>query len=174
MCVISSPFRSRFEGHNPGDGKLRSWMLDSPVWSGIPIRSVGCLRSDPAQGACRLSSSGRRSPIFGQYQRIAPFCDGRSGILDLPFEPRRQRSWIVRRSEVVVADKCPNKGLAMENAPYYRGQAERARRLAHSLTNREVEALLERIAQDYDDIAVDLENGAIEVRPPELMPQSQD
>jgi hypothetical protein len=62
----------------------------------------------------------------------------------------------------------------MENAPYYRGQAERARRLAHSLTNREVEALLERIAQDYDDIAVDLENGAIEVRHPELMPQSQD
>jgi hypothetical protein len=111
---------------------------------------------------------------FGQYQRIAPFCDGRSGILDLPFGPRRRRSWIVGCSEVVVADKCPNKGLAMENAPYYRGQAERARRLAHSLTNREVEALLERIAQDYDDIAVDLENGAIEVRHPELMPQSQD
>ena len=48
----------------------------------------------------------------------------------------------------------------MENAPYYRGQAERARRLAHSLTNREVEALLERVAQDYEDIAVDLESGA--------------
>jgi hypothetical protein len=54
----------------------------------------------------------------------------------------------------------------MENAPYYRGQAERARRLAHSLTNREVEAVLERVAQDYEDIAVDLENGAIEVRHP--------
>jgi hypothetical protein len=62
----------------------------------------------------------------------------------------------------------------MENAPYYRGQAERARRLAHSLTNREVEALLERVAQDYEDIAVDLESGAVEVRHPELMPQSRD
>jgi hypothetical protein len=62
----------------------------------------------------------------------------------------------------------------MENAPYYRAQAERARRLAHSLTNCEVEALLERVAQDYEDIAVDLENGAVEVRHPELMPQTQD
>jgi len=62
----------------------------------------------------------------------------------------------------------------MENAPYYRGQAERARRLAHSLTNREVEALLERVAQDYEDIAFDLESGAVEIRHPELMPQSQD
>src|ERR1051326_6986206 len=39
-----------------GGKKQRSWMLDSPVWNGIPIRSMGCLRSDPAQGACRLSS----------------------------------------------------------------------------------------------------------------------
>jgi hypothetical protein len=62
----------------------------------------------------------------------------------------------------------------MENAPYYRGQAERARRLAQSLTNREVGALLERVAQDYEDIAVDLESGAVEVRHPELMPQNQD
>jgi hypothetical protein len=31
--------------------------------------------------------------------------------------------------------------------------------------------VLHRVAQDYDDIAEDLEGGAIEIRHPELMPQ---
>jgi len=31
---------------------------------------------------------------------------------------------------------------------------------------------LRKMAQDYRDIAQDLENGAIEIRHPELMPQS--
>src|SRR5437762_10205028 len=43
-----------------------------------------------------------------------------------------------------------------------------------ALPDQQVEALLERVAQDYEDIAVDLESGAVEVRHPELMPQSQD
>jgi hypothetical protein len=59
----------------------------------------------------------------------------------------------------------------MQKPSYYREHAERARRLARSQTNREIETQLNRMAQDYDDLAQDLENGAVEVRHPELMPQ---
>jgi alkanesulfonate monooxygenase SsuD/methylene tetrahydromethanopterin reductase-like flavin-dependent oxidoreductase (luciferase family) len=59
----------------------------------------------------------------------------------------------------------------MRDASYYREQAERARRLARSVTVRDTEELLLRVAKDYEDLAVDLENGAIEIRHPELMPQ---
>lgn len=59
----------------------------------------------------------------------------------------------------------------MREASYYREQAERARRLARSVTVRATEELLLRIGQDYEDLAVDLETGAIEIRHPELMPQ---
>ena len=59
----------------------------------------------------------------------------------------------------------------MMDAGYYRQQAARARRLADGVTNQEMQEQLKRIAIDYDDIAVDLEQGAIEVRHPELMPQ---
>jgi hypothetical protein len=59
----------------------------------------------------------------------------------------------------------------MQDRSYYREQAERAQRLARSQTNREIEGLLLRMAQDYEDLAVDLENGAIEIRHPELLPQ---
>lgn len=61
----------------------------------------------------------------------------------------------------------------MLHASHYRDQARRARRLAHSLNNREVEALLSQVAREYDDIAEDLENGAVEIRHPELMPQTR-
>jgi hypothetical protein len=59
----------------------------------------------------------------------------------------------------------------MQDPSYWREQAERAQRLARSQTNREVEGLLLRMAQDYEDLAEDLENGAIEIRHPELLPQ---
>jgi hypothetical protein len=48
----------------------------------------------------------------------------------------------------------------MHRASYYRVQANRARRLAREQTHHETKALLQRVAQDYDDIAEDLENGA--------------
>lgn len=54
---------------------------------------------------------------------------------------------------------------------YYRRQAERARRLANSQTNPEVQDILRRVAQDYDEIADDIEGGVVEVRHPELLPQ---
>jgi hypothetical protein len=59
----------------------------------------------------------------------------------------------------------------MMDAAYYRDQAARARRLAEDVGNREMQEQLKRIAVDYDEIAEDIELGAIEVRHPELMPQ---
>ena len=59
----------------------------------------------------------------------------------------------------------------MYQPSYYRNQAERARRLAESATDRSLEDELVRIAKDYDEIAEDLETGAIDIR--ELMPQTR-
>lgn len=67
----------------------------------------------------------------------------------------------------------PDVRYLMQKPTYYREQAERARRLARSVTIRNVEQLLLRVAQDYDDLAEDLERGAIEIRHPELMPQGR-
>ena len=61
----------------------------------------------------------------------------------------------------------------MQDASYYREQAQRVRRLAGVPSDRETQETLLRMAQDYADIAEDLENGAIEIRHPELMPQSR-
>lgn len=62
---------------------------------------------------------------------------------------------------------------SMRDANYYRDQAERARRLSRLINHRQVEAQLYQMAQDYDDIAEDLEVDAIAIRHPELMPQRQ-
>ena len=61
----------------------------------------------------------------------------------------------------------------MHKPSYYRDQAERARRFAMEPTDRETKERLRQMAQDYLDIAEDLESGAIEVRDPELMPQTR-
>jgi hypothetical protein len=49
----------------------------------------------------------------------------------------------------------------MYQSSYYREQATRARRLAEGITNSEVISLLADVAQDYDEIAEDLEKGAV-------------
>jgi hypothetical protein len=54
---------------------------------------------------------------------------------------------------------------------YYRGQAEHARQLARLMHQPEMTEMLHRMAQDFEDTACDLENGAVEVRHPELLPQ---
>lgn len=59
----------------------------------------------------------------------------------------------------------------MHSADYYRDQASRARRLGESLSGSDQHAL-ETLARDFDDIAEDLDRGAIEIRHPELMPQT--
>jgi hypothetical protein len=62
----------------------------------------------------------------------------------------------------------------MMDAAYYREQAERARHLATALPQREVvRRALSDAAQSYDEIAEDLERGALELRHLELMPQGR-
>ena len=61
----------------------------------------------------------------------------------------------------------------MQKAVVYREQAERARRLARSITNGEAERMLLGMAQEYDDLATDLERGAVEIRHPELLSERQ-
>jgi hypothetical protein len=59
----------------------------------------------------------------------------------------------------------------MHRASYNRDQADRARRLARAQIQDETKALLRIVVQDYDDIAEDLENGAVEILDPEMLPQ---
>ena len=59
----------------------------------------------------------------------------------------------------------------MHSPEYYREQARHARQLANRAPPGAVRDTLIKAAQDFDDIAEDLEAGAIEVRHPELMPQ---
>jgi hypothetical protein len=61
----------------------------------------------------------------------------------------------------------------MYQSSYYREQAARARRLARGTTDREVVSILAEFTRNYDEIAEDLDRGAIEIRHPELMPQGR-
>lgn len=59
----------------------------------------------------------------------------------------------------------------METAEHYREQAARARRLADRSHDAQLVETLGTFAREYDEIAEDLQAGAIAVRHPELMPQ---
>ena len=61
----------------------------------------------------------------------------------------------------------------METAKYYREQAARARSLAQRSHDAAVTETFGAFAREYDEIAEDLEVGAIEFRHPELMPQQR-
>jgi hypothetical protein len=61
----------------------------------------------------------------------------------------------------------------MHTMTYYREQAEKAERLASLVTDDAMAAELRKMAEDYRDIAEDIEKGAIEIRHPELMPQKK-
>jgi hypothetical protein len=62
----------------------------------------------------------------------------------------------------------------MMDADYYRERAKSARRLAHEIADRpEIARTFQDMALDYDEIAIDLETGAVEIRHPELMPQGR-
>jgi hypothetical protein len=54
---------------------------------------------------------------------------------------------------------------------YYREQAARARRMARLMHQPDLNETLRRMAEDFDDVAYDLETGAVDVRHPELLPQ---
>lgn len=59
----------------------------------------------------------------------------------------------------------------MQSASYYREQAAKALQLSGMAHQEELRELLWRLAEDYADIAEDLENGAIEIRHVDLLPQ---
>ena len=59
----------------------------------------------------------------------------------------------------------------MHPPSYYREQAEHARRLASLAHQPEMMAMLQRMAEEFEDIAYDLETGAVDVGHPELLPQ---
>jgi hypothetical protein len=61
----------------------------------------------------------------------------------------------------------------MYRSPYYREPAAPARRLARGTTRPSVVSMLAEVAQHYDEIAEDLDRGAIEIRHLELMPQTR-
>jgi hypothetical protein len=61
--------------------------------------------------------------------------------------------------------------LCMQEAPHYRRQAQRARWLARQLTDPSDMETMHGLANDLDEIAIDLERRAIEIRHPELLPQ---
>jgi hypothetical protein len=57
-----------------------------------------------------------------------------------------------------------SQGAPACDADHYRQQAERAWRLSVCITDRAAREALARLAKEFDDIADDLEKGAIEVR----------
>lgn len=59
----------------------------------------------------------------------------------------------------------------MQTAGYYRQEAMRARRLVRGVNDPQVVQQLERMAFDFDQLAEDLERGAVEITHPALMPQ---
>jgi hypothetical protein len=61
----------------------------------------------------------------------------------------------------------------MQRASYYREQAARARRLAGAVSDRDDLEMLRRMAEDFDDIAAELEAGAVEIEHPSRLPQRE-
>ena len=61
----------------------------------------------------------------------------------------------------------------MYEAKHYRDLAERSRRLSRQTHDDQMSGALKEIAREFDELAEDLETGAVEIRHPELMPQSR-
>jgi hypothetical protein len=62
----------------------------------------------------------------------------------------------------------------MEEASYYREQVIRARRLALESRQTDIRQALELLAQQYRDVAEDIERGAAVVRHPDLRRRHMD
>jgi len=59
----------------------------------------------------------------------------------------------------------------MQSVSYYLEQSEKVERLSGLITDKLAKDGLTKMAQDYGDIAEDLQSGAIEIRDREQMPQ---
>ena len=57
----------------------------------------------------------------------------------------------------------------MASAAYYRTKANNARRLADAAWQPELKDRLNGLADDYDEIAEDIETGSTDIRHPELL-----
>jgi hypothetical protein len=57
----------------------------------------------------------------------------------------------------------------MNSASNYRGRANHLRQLAEMAWQHDLEALLHRVAHEYDEVADDLEAGCTEIRQNELI-----
>jgi hypothetical protein len=57
----------------------------------------------------------------------------------------------------------------MDRAAHYRGKANNARRLGDAAWQPELKDRLHGLADDYDEIAEDIETGLTEIRHPELL-----
>jgi hypothetical protein len=57
----------------------------------------------------------------------------------------------------------------MDRAAHYRAKANNARRLADAAWQPELKDRLHGLADDYDEIAEDIETGSTEIRHPELL-----
>lgn len=58
----------------------------------------------------------------------------------------------------------------MKPASFYRTQAERARRVANAVPEPQIRTNFWQLAQDFEEIAEDLERGTTKLRHPELLP----
>ena len=59
----------------------------------------------------------------------------------------------------------------MHSGDYYRRQVVRARKIADIAHQPEIQEMLRAAAHDYEEIAEDIDAGAVEIRHPELLPQ---
>ena len=59
----------------------------------------------------------------------------------------------------------------MHSTDYYRRQAVRAREIADIAHQPEIQQMPRAAAHDYEEIAEDIDVGAVEIRHPELLPQ---
>jgi hypothetical protein len=57
----------------------------------------------------------------------------------------------------------------MDRSAHYRDEANHARQLADATWQPDLEDMLRHLAKDYDEIAEDIETGAIEIRHAELL-----
>ena len=61
----------------------------------------------------------------------------------------------------------------MEQPSFYRAQAERARRVADTVEEPQLQRNFRHLARDFEEIAEDLESGVAEPRHRELLPQGE-
>jgi hypothetical protein len=57
----------------------------------------------------------------------------------------------------------------MDRSAHYRNRANHARQLADATWQPDLEDMLRHLAKDYDEVAEDIETGAIEIRHAELL-----